>query len=234
MAGAKMIKTGLEKAIEKTASLQSVANELKVGLKPSPPKVDRWKVASEQFNESQRVAGIQTRAERRAETLNRNKERWSNTYTKRTTPSGEATTASPPIAENVQAQAESAANFIAYHNDGKFSWGQTGKNVWDNISSQGWTPYLKSGAMWAGGMGAFGGISEWSQGGSAWEGVKSGAFRGLVLGAGIQGVKVAPWKNYSGQKLYDSGIEISKQVKALMKTKPAERLANGMVTNRVV
>ncbi len=95
-----------------------------------------------------------------------------------------------------------------------------------------WAGSAIKGAM---GFGAFGGISEWSQGGSFWEGAKSGAWRGAFAGAGFRAVKQAPfagaYKNRGFREAIDAyrgDQSISKQVMAISRAAKANRQAEAI------
>lgn len=111
-------------------------------------------------------------------------------------------------------------------------WGEFGRTAWDGIventiSKEGLDRLVGNtvtGAMWGAGIG---GTTEAAQGGSFWEGAKSGAFRGglyygvggSVLGSAARGFDP---KAEGFKKGYDT---MSKQLKAVVDNQKAARLA---------
>lgn len=117
----------------------------------------------------------------------------------------------------------------------------------DNVVSVGWkageyTSVMKKGAMLGA---AFGGTTEWAQGGSFFRGATSGAINGALIGGASRAVKVggttsvnaigsgaagANWKSASWKQVGNNykGY-MSKPLEAMMKNKANANVANKMM-----
>ena len=121
--------------------------------------------------------------------------------------------------------------------DGAKVAGGVGKNIlsrsWDNIASVGFkgqAEYIESALVGAIAGASVGGVTEWAQGGSFFNGAANGALPGAALGFGYKAAKVgavgSDWKNAKvGDVIgaYRSGV--SKQVQALNMNKVNQQKA---------
>lgn len=124
-------------------------------------------------------------------------------------------------------------------------------NIWDEIGAGVGTAakaYGKRAAQWGGVGAAVGGTSEWAQGGSFWEGAKSGAFTGAMYGATARAVRVGSgakawgktfggygeaWGQLDGafKTGATGGGEVSGQLSTILRASANERLARGVTSS---
>lgn len=105
-------------------------------------------------------------------------------------------------------------------------------DAWDNLKSVGGGgQYIEGAVKGALAMGAVGGVTEWSQGGSFWSGASSSALNGAILGAGARAVKVGAhganwdkgmWRDVPGKY---SGMYESKALTAIKRNEETVRAA---------
>jgi hypothetical protein len=100
----------------------------------------------------------------------------------------------------------------------KGAWGAMGKNLRTSLTKDGggfWNNYGKQMAIGAGVNAGISGTSEWAQGGSFWEGAKSGAVSGALYGAAYGGVKSAMGMPGANGTIGGVSSRVSKQVQAM-------------------
>lgn len=92
--------------------------------------------------------------------------------------------------------------------EGAMSLTDMGKRALDNIKSVGADGrYLESAIKGAAAWGAVGGVTEWAQGGSFWEGAQSNLLTGAMAGAGSKAVRVGAYGSQFQDNNFGSALK---------------------------